>query len=139
VIRQLCGLLRVVARRRVLPVAIALCIAACSRSPTNSPPVVQFMPDMGPSLILTRCNPIECEFARRLRNVGTGCAAAVRAGVTALRSGTPEPLATYQWALPSDQVVRPLEVIEVRIIVPTSIHDMAAGWRIDPSWTDTPC
>jgi hypothetical protein len=117
---------------RGLAACLALCTVACSRTPTASPPVVDIR-ETTPAFLL--CTGRSCNFTGRIQNVGNGCATVVHGTMTFTDAGQS---GSFDWALPADQVMRPLDEAEIRVTdIPNGIaHGLR---RMTPSWQDTPC
>ena len=111
---------------RLRSVCIALCIVACNRSPTAPTPIVPFT-ETTPAFMLCAIGR-SCDFTGQIGNDGNACAIAMRRIMTFLDGG--QSVAAFEWALAPGQIVRPLEVVEIRV---TDIPYAATEGTVDAS------
>jgi hypothetical protein len=120
----------------LLSVCIALCIVACNRSPTAPHPIVQFT-ETTPAFMLCAIGR-SCDFTGRIRNDGNTCAITVRGLLTFLDGA--QSVAAFEWALAPGHIVRPLEVVEIRVTdIPYTATEGTVRRLNARAWQETPC
>jgi hypothetical protein len=137
--------------RGLVPLVVLVGTVACggsvsptSASPTSSPMApanLQVSGDgrwmaclsIGASVTL-----LNCDFQGELRNVGTGCATAVR-GVTRFYSNGQPMDGSFSWTVDAS-VVLPNQIITYRTSsVPAAIVNATMNYLTEPVWTNVPC
>jgi hypothetical protein len=139
---------------RLLIVVVAVVMVGCGgdSTPTPSPSPVPASAPAPPAAPVptafivsagggswSRCSATGCVFNGPMRNVGTGCANAVRGTVTFTNTQN-QPLGTYQWSITT--MVRPDEAFVFTTAVgaiPTSVSSTEGTYSVSPSWTDVRC
>jgi hypothetical protein len=83
-----------------------------------------------------------CSFQAAARNLGPGCARAVRGAVLFFNEAGVQLEGVYPWLLASDIVVRSNELFSYRTTssgIGNSVRSQASTYTTEFSWTDTPC
>ena len=127
--------------RLTTTLTFCLALVGCGAPPT-APSVVDFREGAAPGrniIIGGICAPGSCSVARLITNMGNACATDVHVEVAALDSFG-KVLATYEWVLEPNRIVRPLDSVEVRVDVAYAINQAAPRWRtVATEWRQVSC
>ena len=144
--------------QRLLIVVVTVVVVGCggTSTPTASPspvpapapaPAPATPPPPIPSASIvsagggswSRCASSGCVFNGPMRNIGVGCANAVRGTIT-FNNEQNQPLGTYQWSISA--MVRPDETFVFTTApgaIPSTVSSTPGSYSVSPSWTDVRC